>query len=343
MPRRSAGRCPNCEAPSAPSQYCPNCGQEKDIETQTWKDYIVDVSYDFLSVDGKIWKAAVDLVVHPGVLTLDYIRGRRVSRPVPSRLFLVMSVLVFAAVPWVLHLVGAEGMKGSFASEVVEHAIVAVISTVDGMTIPKADYQRLIEERASLTALIAVIPVGLILAAYGRPGRRMTNVHMAHAFHISTASMLLSMLSMFSVWYITPSLFLGVWYGWQWWKRRGQRWLWPIVKRVLLWLISWPVSVAWMIGVFLLYGYLGGDVGSTVEEFTLSEAPIVVILAILPLLFMVFSTAVLMLHGAELFYISNSLLTIDEVPAHKALAEAFVITSAMTFVRAVLVVAAVYA
>jgi eukaryotic-like serine/threonine-protein kinase len=60
-------------------------------------DLFHDVTHEFLHVDSKIFRTVKLLLLKPGFLTREYFEGRRVRYVSPIRLYLVFSVLYFAA------------------------------------------------------------------------------------------------------------------------------------------------------------------------------------------------------------------------------------------------------
>jgi uncharacterized protein DUF3667 len=60
-------------------------------------DLFHDVAHEFLHVDSKIFRTVKLLLLRPGFLTREYFEGRRVRYVSPLRLYLVFSVIYFAA------------------------------------------------------------------------------------------------------------------------------------------------------------------------------------------------------------------------------------------------------
>ncbi len=55
----------------------------------------------YVSLDGRLWRTLVALLVRPGFLTLEYLRGRRRHYIRPGRLFLVLYLTLFAVIGFV--------------------------------------------------------------------------------------------------------------------------------------------------------------------------------------------------------------------------------------------------
>jgi hypothetical protein len=90
-----ASICRNC-GERAPSAFCPSCGQETDIRLPTVRQFMHDATGRLIAFDGRLWRTLFALVAKPGMLTREYFDGRRRRYLRPSRLFLIMSVILFA-------------------------------------------------------------------------------------------------------------------------------------------------------------------------------------------------------------------------------------------------------
>ena len=87
--------CRNCGSVAA-GAYCSACGQETRTRLPTFMQFMRDAAGRYVALDGKWWKTLGALIVRPGLLTREYIAGRRRRYVRPSRLFLVASLLLFA-------------------------------------------------------------------------------------------------------------------------------------------------------------------------------------------------------------------------------------------------------
>src|SRR5450755_1752763 len=90
-----ANLCRNCGAP-APGAFCPSCGQETDTRLPTLRQFMRDATGRLISWDGRLRRTLFALVAKPGFLTREYFDGRRRRYVRPTRLFLAMSVILFA-------------------------------------------------------------------------------------------------------------------------------------------------------------------------------------------------------------------------------------------------------
>ena len=90
-------QCLNCGA-ALDSHFCAECGQKNKDYRLTFKDLFSDFLEELLDVDSRVLRSLRMLYTKPGLLTSEYVKGRRVSYLPPVRLYLVASVLFFLAI-----------------------------------------------------------------------------------------------------------------------------------------------------------------------------------------------------------------------------------------------------
>ncbi len=91
--------CRNCET-LFDSTFCPSCGQKDvDFERPIW-GLFGEIVRETLDIDGRAFRTIRTLILKPGVLTREYLAGRRRSYTPPLRLYLVISVSFFVLVSW---------------------------------------------------------------------------------------------------------------------------------------------------------------------------------------------------------------------------------------------------
>ncbi|HEX9952079.1 MAG TPA: DUF3667 domain-containing protein [Rubricoccaceae bacterium] len=92
--------CLNCDTPVT-GPFCAACGQDHaQAASLSAGVTFFDVLDAVVQVNGALARAAVDLVLRPGVLTADYLAGRRARHPPPAKLYLVVNFVFFVAVQW---------------------------------------------------------------------------------------------------------------------------------------------------------------------------------------------------------------------------------------------------
>jgi hypothetical protein len=89
--------CLNCGDPT-PGRYCPSCGQSRKMIQASMSTIIGDVVKDELLLHSALPRTVAGLLLRPGHLTDEYIRGRVVRYIAPFRLYLVSSVLFFLVI-----------------------------------------------------------------------------------------------------------------------------------------------------------------------------------------------------------------------------------------------------
>ena len=88
-------RCCNCGA-EATWNYCPSCGQETLIALPAAFTFLRDAAGRYIAFDGRMWRSLFALAFRPGFLTREYLAGRRRRYVRPARLFVALSIVVFA-------------------------------------------------------------------------------------------------------------------------------------------------------------------------------------------------------------------------------------------------------
>ena len=86
--------CLNCGA-RLRGQYCGDCGQRATSRLISLWELLRDGFGDLLDLDSRLWQTLRPLLIRPGLLTLDYLQGRRARYMPPFRMYLVLSVVFF--------------------------------------------------------------------------------------------------------------------------------------------------------------------------------------------------------------------------------------------------------
>jgi hypothetical protein len=89
--------CPNCNSYlRSTDSYCTGCGQKR-IEKEDFSvSHLFQESFlDYFHIDSSLNKSIVPLVLKPGYLTIEYLRGKRASYVQPFKMFLVVSLIYF--------------------------------------------------------------------------------------------------------------------------------------------------------------------------------------------------------------------------------------------------------
>jgi hypothetical protein len=97
MLHAAPGNCPNCFAETA-GNYCHQCSQETTLHPPSAREFLHEFIGHYVALEGKLWQSLWLLLLKPGRLTLEYIKGRRVRYVQPLRLYLTFSLIFFAVV-----------------------------------------------------------------------------------------------------------------------------------------------------------------------------------------------------------------------------------------------------
>lgn len=95
MKLNKSKHCLNCHEEINDSNYCPNCGQLNTDKKVTLKQLSKDFLGDYFTFDSKFFKSLFPLLIKPGHLTKEYIRGKRISYILPLRLYIFTTFVFF--------------------------------------------------------------------------------------------------------------------------------------------------------------------------------------------------------------------------------------------------------
>jgi hypothetical protein len=87
--------CLNCGTPLG-GQYCRQCGQRANTRFISLFELLRDAFGDLFELDSRLWRTLTPLLFKPGLLTRDYLEGKRARYMPPFRMYLVLSLVFFA-------------------------------------------------------------------------------------------------------------------------------------------------------------------------------------------------------------------------------------------------------
>ncbi len=90
----SASRCSNCEA-ALDGPYCSQCGQKAADLHRPFRQLLSEVIDDAFSLDTRLMRTLRPLLFRPGLVTRDYLMGRRVSYVPPLKTYLISALVFF--------------------------------------------------------------------------------------------------------------------------------------------------------------------------------------------------------------------------------------------------------
>ncbi|WP_420851004.1 DUF3667 domain-containing protein [Polaribacter marinus] len=88
--------CLNCGYPfNGHEKFCPDCGQENKGNKITFLSFIHEVFNGLFNFDAKFWRTIIPLLIKPGVVSRNYIEGKRQRYSNPFRFYLTVSIIFF--------------------------------------------------------------------------------------------------------------------------------------------------------------------------------------------------------------------------------------------------------
>jgi hypothetical protein len=93
-PAPAVPRCDNCGA-NVPGRFCGTCGQRLEPPIHSLWHFIGVAAEDVTHADSRLWRTLAALLFMPGLLTREFLAGRRARYLPPVRLYLVLSVVFF--------------------------------------------------------------------------------------------------------------------------------------------------------------------------------------------------------------------------------------------------------
>ncbi len=97
----TATECANCSTPVS-GEFCGHCGQENKVYLRGFHKVLADFLGDLLNFDSRFFGSLWPLFVRPGLLTKEYLAGRRVRFIPPVRMYLFSSLFFFGMVAFLV-------------------------------------------------------------------------------------------------------------------------------------------------------------------------------------------------------------------------------------------------
>ena len=91
-----SNECLNCSQPlDLSDRFCPYCSQLNSTKSLTLGDFIQEFFSSLVSYDSRLRFTVTDLLIRPGVISKNYIGGKRLRYTNPFRFFLSVSIIYF--------------------------------------------------------------------------------------------------------------------------------------------------------------------------------------------------------------------------------------------------------
>jgi len=87
--------CRNCGATTS-GNFCHMCGQETHLHAPSFSEFMHEFIGHYVALEGRLWGTITRLLFRPGLLTAEYLAGRRKRYVEPLRLYLSLSIIFFA-------------------------------------------------------------------------------------------------------------------------------------------------------------------------------------------------------------------------------------------------------
>lgn len=91
---REEKNCENCNN-IVSDRFCGTCGQENIIIDKSFIHLFIHFFEDITHYDNAFWKTLKQLFFNPGILTIQFLQGKRVSYLPPVRLYIFASFITF--------------------------------------------------------------------------------------------------------------------------------------------------------------------------------------------------------------------------------------------------------
>jgi len=86
--------CRNCGTVTQ-GNFCQQCGQATHLHVPSAREFLHEFIAHYVALEGKLWHSLKLLIFKPGLLTREYIEGRRIRYVEPLRLYLSFSIIFF--------------------------------------------------------------------------------------------------------------------------------------------------------------------------------------------------------------------------------------------------------
>lgn len=184
--------CTNCGI-ALTGKFCSNCGQKKfSPHDLTISKFILNFFEDFFKFDSNVFRSLQELLLKPGYLSLEYIKGRIASHVKPLKFFIFICIVVF----FIGKLVSQNDY--SFALEDLDFmkSKIELVTTKNGISkdIFIEKFNSNYFSKLPFFYLIAIIVFTILLSILFIKQKRVVAEHLVFSLHFYTACLVFSLM-----------------------------------------------------------------------------------------------------------------------------------------------------
>jgi hypothetical protein len=98
LAQRKKTYCQNCHYPLAETyNFCPHCGQENSDKRVAFNTLVQEFFANYIAYDSRLARTIMPFLFKPGLLTNEFVEGRRTKYMHPLRLYFIVSFFYFFA------------------------------------------------------------------------------------------------------------------------------------------------------------------------------------------------------------------------------------------------------
>jgi Protein of unknown function (DUF3667) len=160
LPQRMEKNCLNCGT-EVIDRYCHHCGQENLETKESFWHLITHFFYDFTHFDGKFFSTLKYLIIKPGFVSAEYMKGRRASYLHPIRMYIFTSAFFFIIFFWIYSIGNIDFSKAKISKK----DSIAWLNTQE-MALKGADNH---EDSMDIMEVISKVKAGIPIESVNRP------------------------------------------------------------------------------------------------------------------------------------------------------------------------------
>jgi Protein of unknown function (DUF3667) len=109
-----ATTCLNCGA-EIQHQFCPYCGQKKDVEKLNWHSLVHEITHFFTHIEKGFLNTSFQLIIRPGRVMKEYLEGKRKKYHKPVSFYLIWAAIRLVTFTFVIGLMHYENFRSGNA------------------------------------------------------------------------------------------------------------------------------------------------------------------------------------------------------------------------------------